>query len=601
MKKSRNILLAGAMALSALTTVPATCLTSITSVFADTQTYTVKIKETAAGHTFSAYQIFDGDLASDGTLSNIVWSTTNISLTRSVPSEVEGGDPTTVNLIDEIKQTTIGSAQPFGECSSAAQVAEVLAGTSSDNNATAKAFASVVAKYVTGTPATSTYTPAVKDADGTITTAAYYTIPVSKDNPGYYLIVDSTTLSDDDDASSSYILEVCGDATVEVKKTVPTVDKKVEDGTSENHSSTKTSTQDAIVDGFGESADHQIGEEFQFKLTATIVNDEEFQQYDAYKIVFKDTLSKGITFDRIDSITVDNTEVYVKPTVDELASGEKTVIPTEDDADEDANFYYSTGSGSDDSSTLDITIADLKDYVNTTSGTITVTVLYTAHLNPDAEVSSASTTGLNKNNVYLQYSTQPYVEGGGELGSTTDDNVWVFTYRLDNTKVNKSKEKLGGAVFQIRTEANNENSAIKVKWDSDQDAYVPDTTGDKNFTSIDPKDDSDNAGSLSIAGLDAGTYYLVEITAPEGYNKLSAPVTITISAEHRETDDGKSATLTLTEDSKTAMKQDIENNPGSSLPGTGGMGTTIFYTVGGILVVGAGVLMVTSKRMKREN
>ena len=98
---------------------------------------------------------------------------------------------------------------------------------------------------------------------------------------------------------------------------------------------------------------------------------------------------------------------------------------------------------------------------------------------------------------------------------------------------------------------------------------------------------TDENGEAKFEGLEDGTYELIEVVAPAGYNLLTAPVEATVSGSDTDT-----TTLSV---SKT-----IENNSGTVLPSTGGIGTTIFYVVGSILVVAAGVLLITKKRMSRE-
>ena len=95
--------------------------------------------------------------------------------------------------------------------------------------------------------------------------------------------------------------------------------------------------------------------------------------------------------------------------------------------------------------------------------------------------------------------------------------------------------------------------------------------------------------------MDAGTYTLVETTTPAGYNTC-ASITITIEATHKEAVTGDSATTTI-DNEKSTMTNEVINMSGSTLPTTGGMGTTIFYVVGSILVLGAAILLITKKRM----
>ena len=106
---------------------------------------------------------------------------------------------------------------------------------------------------------------------------------------------------------------------------------------------------------------------------------------------------------------------------------------------------------------------------------------------------------------------------------------------------------------------------------------------------------TDDNGQFAVSGLDEGSYFLIEVTAPAGYNKLDAeqPVTITSTV----TSDGATLDNALTSGTNGSTHIDVTNNQGSVLPSTGGIGTTIFYVIGAILVLGAGILLVTRRRM----
>ena len=109
---------------------------------------------------------------------------------------------------------------------------------------------------------------------------------------------------------------------------------------------------------------------------------------------------------------------------------------------------------------------------------------------------------------------------------------------------------------------------------------------------------SGDDGMIAVEGLDADTYYLEETKAPSGYNKLAGPVTVVIS--HAVTAEGAHMTNTLEQDATVVEKVEIENKSGTLLPSTGGIGTTIFYVLGSILVIGAVVLLIAKKRMSAD-
>ena len=509
MKKLVSVLLAAVMVLAMTTT-----------VFADG--YTITINNEATGHTYEAYQIFTGDL-SKGVLSNIVWG----------------------SGITADGQTALQNKYVTAETKSAAGVAEAL------TNDNAVLFAKDAAGYLTTTKVDSTYNETGKN----------YTI--SGLDAGYYLVKDKdSSLTDKDDAYTSYILKVAGDTTVSPKSAKPTVDKQVHDETADAEA--------GATDGWGESADHAINESFQFKLIANLPADTDFSAYETYKVVFTDTMSNGVTFESIASVTVDGVTLT-------------------------ADQYTATATAGQAGGSWTLTINNIKSIagVNLTDGA-DIVVIYNAHLNENAQVNHESGTTTNQNEVYLQYSNNPNAsgEGGNELGKTPEDIVWVFTYEVDNTKVDATnstdRTPLAGAGFRLYDSTG--TTEIGLIYDSTISAYRPVKSGE---TAVEMTS-ADSTGVFNIKGLDAGTYVLKETTVPSGYNKC-ADTTVVIKATHTENASGASATTTLSSDSN--VTNIIENKQGSTLPETGGMGTTIFYVIGAILVIGAGVVLITRKRM----
>ncbi len=501
--------------------------------FAADETYTITINNDKDGHTYQAYQIFDGDLANN-VLSNITWG-----------NGVDGAKLLTAPKSDD----TIGSK--FGECKTAADVAKVLE-TFANNSADLDAFATLVGSNLNTVAGTST------DAGSTYT--------ISNLDAGYYFVRDSVAVTGQD-AQTKFILELVKDTTVTPKSGTPTVDKQVHDepGDAEaGHS-----------DGWGETADHAINESFQFKLTAPVSDDADMNAYEHYYVNFVDTWSAGVTFEKIDSVEVNGTT---------LSLGQYTVTP------EDPTSGTS----------MNITINDIIPYLGEGNDLAdsTVTVIYSAHLNENAEVTNVSGDTDNKNTVYLEFSNNPYWNGEGtpDKGETPEDTVWVFTYEVDNTKVDGSNENapLPDASFRLYSDENCENE-IQLIFDESKGAYRPVKGEEKGVEMFSAKD----TGIFNIIGLDAGTYYLKETTVPAGYNEMSPnPFVVTIKATHEEVTE-ETCNVTLTEDS--TMNNEIVNNQGSTLPETGGIGTTIFYIIGGILVLGAGILLITRRRMNSEN
>ena len=475
-------------------------------------TYTITIENAEKGHVYEAYQIFTGDL-NEGVLSNIKWG----------------------NGVTAIGQNALGSA---------ADKAKALIST-----ADAEAFAKELETkgYLT-TPNSST------EVQGPYT--------ISGLAAGYYLVKDrDNSLTGKDDYYTAYIMKVVENVKATPKGTKPTVDKQVQDEKADAEAGSD-------AEGWGESADHAINESFKFKLIATLPVSENYKDYEKYEVVFNDTMSNGVTFESIESVTVDGVKI-------------------------DSSKYNCTATAGQEGGKWTLTIADLKAIkgVDLTNGA-EVAVIYNAHLNENAKVNKVSGDTENKNGVYLEYSNNPNVGGEGSRGKTPEDFVWVFTYEVDNTKVNEKAEPFAGAGFRLYkgTATSGEENEVKLIKDADLDAYRPikgDEAGVEMFS-------ASGTGKFNIVGLDTGTYTLVETSTPSGYNTCE-PITVIISATHKENEAGTGATTDLTKSQN--MNNTVENKKGSTLPTTGGMGTTIFYVVGSILVLGAAILLITKKRM----
>ena len=463
-------------------------------------------------HTYGIYQIFTGDL-SGTTLSNLKWGANS--------KRAEG-----VNVGDDVDASVIAA----------------LTAVNSAANDTAKL--AVIEKYV--------------DLDSapvkTISDKAIYSAQA-----GYYLIKDNASLTGKDEAYTKYIVAVVGDLTITPKSVKPSVDKQVQDEVAD-------AEEGADSEGWGESADHAINESFKFKLIATLPVSTHYNDYQKYAVKFTDTMSAGVTFESIKSVTVDGIAV-------------------------DANGYTCSATAGQAGGDWTLFIADLKTIsgVDLADGAV-VEVVYNAHLNEMATVNHTTGTTDNKNTVSLEYSNNPNVGGEGDMGKTQEDHVWVFTYEVDNTKVDQNKDPLPGAGFRLYKGTNTSNE-VELIYDDTLKAYRP----VKGSEVAQEMTSADKTGKFNIVGLDAGTYTLVETTTPARYNTC-APITITIEATHKEAATGDSATTTI-DNGKSTMTNEVINKSGSTLPTTGGMGTTIFYVVGSILVLGAAILLITKKRM----
>lgn len=434
----------------------------------------------------------------------------------------------------------------FTNCTEAAAVADVL----SANN-TNTALANAVAKLAY----------ANKTDTGTALTSGENTLA-----DGYYLIVDTTANVGEGGAYNASLLQVVGNINITVKTDAPTVEKKVQEGGADK-----------------DAADYNIGDAVPFRLIGSVPD---MSRYDTYKYIFHDTLSTGLTAPA-------DTAVKVYLSADNAY----------DAADKEVTASFAVNvSGQN----ITVSCNNLKTVVGE-SGAKYVIVVYTATLNQSAVIGLPG----NSNEVYLEYSNKPDQSGSGDnnTGKTPEDEVLVFTYELDTTKVDGKNPatKLGGAKFVL---LNSDGTKVATISDGKFSGWtnVP-TAGDNGEISW-PETSvltSNEKGLFTVTGLDAGTYKLREIVAPAGYNLLKKDIVVVITATIGANADGKTTltNLAVTADGTAGTGNvnsgsvgiTVANNKGATLPETGGIGTTIFYTVGGILVLVAVVLLVTKKRM----
>lgn len=499
-------------------------------------------------HTYSAFQIFKGDVEGnnikDFKISNVDWGSNIINNSDDFLNKLREAD-------------TIGPL--FTNAKSAQEVLAVISQWH-DSDDYSIAFARFVCHYLYSNDANPTYV--VRAGSNALT------IPEAK--AGYYLFVDTTDFSKDDSYHSynSFLLMVTkGNWNVPItpKAEKPTVEKKVYD----NPDGTSTG-------GFGSSADHAINEKFQFQLTATLPDstNRAYDYYDKYSVIFHDTLSDGITYDKDDEL--DSVVIKSNGNTYNITDSSKYTIDTTD-LESQNSFVVN----------IDVK-ACAKDAGFDLNDGATITVTYTAHLNDKAYVNTRSGSTENKNSVQLQYSNNP--RPGEYWGTTPKSEVCVYTYQLNNTKYHDDDNPnnvLAGAGFRLYSDkACHDEDEIKLKMNDDGTYSRDFSTEGKGVEMISGQD-----GQFNVKGLDAGTYYLKETKTPDGYGAC-ANKEIVISATHDVNHVDLSGNLSTTIINKKAG--------GITLPSTGGIGTTIFYVVGGGLMVAAIVLLVTKKRMENK-
>ena len=386
---------------------------------------------------------------------------------------------------------------------------------------------------------------------------------------GYYLIKDKDDSYDNKhDAYTQFIVEVAGNVNFRPKTDYPTVEKKVQE-----NSKTNGTTGD-YGEKYNDVADYSIGDAVPFKLIGSVPD---MSQYSTYKYTFHDTLAKSLT-----APTKDDVKVYVSS--DKAGSDKKDITSS----------FTVTVSGQE----ITVHTEDLKTITDVSAGNKYILVEYSAVLNSDAAINNNNVTGTNNGNinkVYLTYSNNPRNES--EAGKTPEDTVIVFTYKIEATKVDGETNKaLKDVTFRIYKMKGDEKWYAQVA-DGKLNGWVE--TANSNCVLTSGED-----GKFSLAGLDDGTYFIEEINPLPGYNSID-PVQIQVNGNTSNGQNGNGATselagVTFTVGGNTQNAITIVNNAGTTLPSTGGMGTTVFYVVGGGLMAVAVVLLVTKKRMENK-
>ena len=398
------------------------------------------------------------------------------------------------------------------------------------------------------------------------------TVTINLNEAGYYIVTGTVKPTDpansDKEVVSAVILDNA-DPTAEVKPkaSVPTLNKKIT-GVAEG----LTNVDGALLDTKGVAAVAKVGSTVSYELDSVVPD---LTGYTDYTFTFEDKLTGGLDY-------VENSFVLkIKGTTENIAP---------------------TFAADKKSFTLTIPYDTLSKAAYTKGDAIVLT--YNCTVND-----SALTYDFENNTADLVYSKSPY---DTTTNKTPEKKTYVIDLNLDVDKIDgsDSTKHLDGAEFKLYRM--NGTTKEYYKWDTTDKkvTWVAEANADV-FTTNDE-------GKLTqqVRGLDKGTYYLEETKAPTGYNRLKDPVEVVISVSedaagekvtYSATYGGEDATMTNGEVNLTAATQSsgkqpvatgvIENNSGAELPSTGGIGTTIFYVIGAILVLGAGILLVTRRRM----
>ncbi len=306
-------------------------------------------------------------------------------------------------------------------------------------------------------------------------------------------------------------------------------------------------TIDKKIDSNKETNDAAIGDVVNYTVTI-------HAKKGATGYVLTDTMTKGLTFNNDVKVTV----------------GSNELTPTRD---------YTVATPVD-GATFKVTFTE--NYLNTIDGDTEIVVSYTATVNKNAEI--GTTTG-NTNTAQLKYGNK----------STVDSKTTTYSYKFDLVKTDNSKKLLTGAKFKLYDSVAG-TTPVKLIKDATTGNYRVAETGE---TGAIEEIEINSYNAVTISGLNKKTYYLEETLAPAGYNKLTERQPVELSKE------GFNVDATINNPGSegaewTSGGVRVINNTGATLPSTGGMGTTLFYVLGGGLMVAAVVLLVTKKRMENK-
>ena len=499
---------------------------------------TITINDDRANRTYVAYQIVRGEI-SGGVLSNIKW-----------------GDGQTTH--------TVGDPLTEAELT-------LLPGSSATRDQ--------IKTYIDGITLSTTYYSSVSENGKYVINNLY---------PGWYLIKETTDTKNKDDFTSAFMVKVVGNVEASPKGSKTTLTKKVDDVNDSNASDTNSNSIEQ------DSADYDIGDDITYTLTATLGAD--LTDYTSYKLSFVDNMSKGLTYKELVSVTVKH-------------DTESRSIDTSNVAVADGSAYAIDGSSAYSGGTIKtFTITNVLDTTFNAVAGDTIIIKYKATLNENAVIGSQG----NPNKVYLEYSNNPAV--GTEVGRTPEDINIVFTYKTVFNKVDTDGKPLTGADFKLEKFISNESgndtyNNKKGTWTDVTTLSEGNNKPKKTVGSLTKENVTATNAQFTFSGLDDGVYRLTETVTPATYNTID-PIIFTITATHDLiSDDPQLTALTGTDGAQFTMTSNlsdgsltanIENKKGNTLPSTGGIGTTVFYVIGGVLVAGAAVVLIAKNKMSKN-
>lgn len=326
--------------------------------------------------------------------------------------------------------------------------------------------------------------------------------------------------------------------TINEKNGSPTIDKKVKEG-----------------NDFGDTNDAAIGDYVEFQLTINVV-DGTPSNYVAH-----DTMSAGLTF---------------------VNKGENSLSIKRNDKTLESSNYQVVTEGIKDGCAFEVKFNDDENGNSVLKTNDNVVITYWAQVNENAVVGA---TG-NTNSAILRYGTNGTARGG-----QTTTYVWGFDVKKYTKGSDSSEVPLAGAKFQVK----NGGNVASFKYDNAKKVYKFEGWDVADAAGLVKVVETPATGEIEFEGLDSGTYALEEVEAPKGYNKLDSAITFTIKGVA----DSNKGQVSYGTDGGTGIIK-VLNNAGTTLPTTGGIGTTIFYLIGGGLMVAAAVLLIAKKRMENK-
>lgn len=631
-------------------------------VLAEGETITVKSYE--KDKTYSAYQIFTGEVSSDKLIEiqwgsgvdqtklangitgieNIDGITSEESLTiygALAKAEVLGGDFQKEDANGEKTQLT-----------TAAEVADKLDNyTEADNAEKIAEFAKIISFYLSETSTdcnTETHSTESQDTE----TSTLYSHVISVDAPGYYFIKEKDTQTEGKTVSvtkSGYMMVqvLSGNKDIDTKSESPAMIKKVKEDSSKADS--------RYGNGYSDAADYSIGDMVTYRLYGSVVSD--LTKYKTsegkirYTYEFVDMFGTNNGEPVFDAVNAGNIQIYLAKgaNIDDSSTGATRYYQlvnqimklknatgwTDLTSEQESSLYTLVNldtKGNEIASGADTTVGGFKLSItkgptdsegekkitddDITSGLAYllengyryVIVEYQVRLNKNAIVGIQG----NTNTAHLVYSNDYY--NNASYGTTPDDETIVFTYQLNGSKIDgETKKGVGGAVFNLYyVDSSNQKHFAKVT-----DERVTDwTTTEADAGKITASTASNLKGQFKIAGLDEGTYYLKEVTAPAGYNKLNDDIKFVVDSSFDndliQSYDGQNNNQIFTgltirvDDAEEAaagnitagtVEMTVANYQGVTLPSTGGEGISkMLYIAGALMVIITGVYLISKRR-----